>query len=138
MNTELRTNIVELLRETGRAHHEAFAATDGADPDWPIWYADYLMQPFTERLGFDFHRDLAALVDELLREHTRVDVPLTDKSVESSAAWSPSVTLDQACQTSARPACVGLLVVNFIASKSCKLCLQPFNRPSLHVHQTFK
>ena len=42
MNTELRTNLVELLRETGHAHHAAFAATDGADPDWSIWYAEYL------------------------------------------------------------------------------------------------
>ena len=33
--------IAKLLRETGHAHHEAFAATDGADPDWPIWYAEY-------------------------------------------------------------------------------------------------
>ncbi len=40
MNTELRTNLVELLRETGRAHHAAFAATDGADPDWSEYYAD--------------------------------------------------------------------------------------------------
>ena len=56
MNTELRTNVVDLLREAGRAHHEAFAATDGADPDWPIWYADYLMEPFAQRLDFKFHK----------------------------------------------------------------------------------
>ena len=56
MNTELRANLVELFRETGQAHHAAFAATDGADPEWPIWYADYLQEPFTERLGFDFHK----------------------------------------------------------------------------------
>ncbi len=40
MNTELRTNLVDLLRETGHAHHAAFAATDGADPDWSEYYAD--------------------------------------------------------------------------------------------------
>ena len=56
MNTELRANLVDLFRETGRAHRDAFAATDGADSDWPIWYADYLQEPFTERLGFDFHK----------------------------------------------------------------------------------
>jgi glutaredoxin len=42
MNTELRTQLVGLFREAGRAHHEAFAASGGDDPDWPIWYADYL------------------------------------------------------------------------------------------------
>ena len=42
MNIEVRNNLVDLLLEAGRAHHAAFAATDGADPDWSIWYADYL------------------------------------------------------------------------------------------------
>ena len=50
MNTELRTNLVDLFREAGHAHHAAFAATDGADPDWPIWYADYLQEPFVLRI----------------------------------------------------------------------------------------
>jgi len=56
MNTELRTNLVELLRETGRGHHAAYAATDGADPDWSIWYADNLQQPFPEQLHTNFHK----------------------------------------------------------------------------------
>ena len=34
--------LAALFEETGHAHHEAFAATDGADPDWALWYADYL------------------------------------------------------------------------------------------------
>jgi glutaredoxin len=41
--------LAALLKQTGKAHHEAFAATDGEDPDWAIWYADYLhdrLQPF--------------------------------------------------------------------------------------------
>ena len=56
MNTELRTNLVELFREAGRAHHEAFAASDGDDPDWAIWYADYLQGPFAQRLDMNFSR----------------------------------------------------------------------------------
>ena len=31
-----------LLREVGEAHHQAYIETDGADPEWPLWYADYL------------------------------------------------------------------------------------------------
>lgn len=54
MNTEIRDRIAELLSETGRAHHEAFAATDGEDPDWPIWYAQYSRDEFAKRLGMDF------------------------------------------------------------------------------------
>jgi glutaredoxin len=56
VNTELRTNLVDLFREAGHAHHEAFAATDGDDPDWPIWYADYLQEPFAQRLDMNFYK----------------------------------------------------------------------------------
>lgn len=56
MNNELRETLVELFLETGRAHHTAFLATDGADPDWPIWYADYLKEPFVQRLRIDLHK----------------------------------------------------------------------------------
>lgn len=34
--------LAQLLTETGQEHHEAFLDTDGADPEWPLWYADYL------------------------------------------------------------------------------------------------
>ena len=56
MDTELRDNIAELLMQTGHAHHRAFEATDGADPDWPIWYAEYSRDKFAERFGMDFHK----------------------------------------------------------------------------------
>jgi glutaredoxin len=41
--------LAALFRQTGEAHHEAFAETDGEDPEWPIWYAQYLqdrLMPF--------------------------------------------------------------------------------------------
>ena len=31
--------LAALLSEVSDAHHDAFAAVDGADPDWPLWYA---------------------------------------------------------------------------------------------------
>ncbi len=37
----------DLFRETGEAHHQAYIETDGADPEWPLWYAEQLR----ERLG---------------------------------------------------------------------------------------
>ena len=54
MNVELRNDLVDLFRETGRAHHTAFAATDGADPEWPIWYAEHLQTPIGDALGTAF------------------------------------------------------------------------------------
>ncbi|MGI9262769.1 MAG: glutaredoxin family protein, partial [Woeseiaceae bacterium] len=46
----------DLLQETGRAHHKAFETTDGADPDWPIWYADYARDKFAAEIGMEFHK----------------------------------------------------------------------------------
>ncbi len=43
--------LAPLFREAGAAHHQAYLATDGEDPEWPIWYARYLHQPLNERLG---------------------------------------------------------------------------------------
>jgi hypothetical protein len=31
--------LAALLSEVGEAHHQEFAAVDGADPEWPMWYA---------------------------------------------------------------------------------------------------
>ena len=56
MNTELRDSIGELLLDTGHAHHKAFAVTDGADPDWPIWYAEYSRDTFAEQFSMNFSK----------------------------------------------------------------------------------
>lgn len=31
--------LTNLQIETSESHHEALSATEGEDPDWPIWYA---------------------------------------------------------------------------------------------------
>ena len=56
MDSGLRKNMAALMVETGQAHHQAFAAADGADPDWPIWYAEYLQAPLGKLLQTDFTR----------------------------------------------------------------------------------
>ena len=43
--------LAELLREAGRRHHAAFAESDGADPEWALWYAAYLQARLWDRLG---------------------------------------------------------------------------------------
>ncbi len=47
-------DIAKLLRDTAEAHHQAFLAVDGADPEWPLWYADQLVKPLSSLIGFDF------------------------------------------------------------------------------------
>ena len=41
-NEQQTEKLAELLKQTGEAHHEAFAATDGEDADLAIWYANDL------------------------------------------------------------------------------------------------
>ncbi len=36
------TRVRELLRRAGELHHDVYAKLDGDDPDWPIWYAEWL------------------------------------------------------------------------------------------------
>jgi hypothetical protein len=32
-----------LLHQAAETHHQVFAITDGDDPDWATWYADWLV-----------------------------------------------------------------------------------------------
>ena len=57
--------LAQLFREAAMAHHEAYSATDGDDPAWPLWYADFLYDKLTPYLGETMSKD--ALIDELTR-----------------------------------------------------------------------
>ena len=45
--------IAELLHDAGETHHVVFKITDGEDPDWASWYADWLLNlsTFPDELG---------------------------------------------------------------------------------------
>ena len=43
-NENLIEPLAKLFIKTGKAHHQAFIETDGDDPEWPIWYANYLQE----------------------------------------------------------------------------------------------
>ena len=61
-----RLEVARLFQATGQAHHDAFAVTDGDDPDWPEWYAGYLLLlPLSELLGVSLGRE--AIAADLLR-----------------------------------------------------------------------
>lgn len=44
----------DLFREAGEAHHQAYKETDGADAEWPIWYAGYLRERLAKILNAGF------------------------------------------------------------------------------------
>ena len=46
--------LAALFESIGKAHHKAFEATDGADPEWPSWYAEHLKSRLSELLGASF------------------------------------------------------------------------------------
>lgn len=52
--SNLRQKLVDLFRSAGQAHHQAFIETDGDDPEWPLWYANYLLDPLGKELGASF------------------------------------------------------------------------------------
>lgn len=44
-------DLAELLLETGHHHHQAYIESDGADPDWALWYAGYIQARLWDSLG---------------------------------------------------------------------------------------
>ena len=37
------SRVAELLHEAAETHHVVYRITDGDDPDWASWYADWLL-----------------------------------------------------------------------------------------------
>jgi glutaredoxin len=78
MDTELKNNLALLLEQAHESHAQAFANVNGLDPDWPIWYANYLHEPFTRQLGLDVHKSqlIYCLMDaEIEHEALSADRP---------------------------------------------------------------
>jgi hypothetical protein len=66
---QAENSLKAILGDTARAHHDAFAATDGDDPDWPLWYAANLKPLLREFLAAEMTQSrlvhcLVALDDE--------------------------------------------------------------------------
>lgn len=58
---DITTAVAALLRDTARAHHQAYLESDGDDPDWPSWYADRLVEPLAE-VGLTLTRSVIVFV----------------------------------------------------------------------------
>jgi hypothetical protein len=50
---KLEQQLSDLFREAGEAHHEAFVETGGEDPEWPLWYANYVTKKLRELLNVE-------------------------------------------------------------------------------------
>jgi NAD(P)H-hydrate epimerase len=61
-----------LFQEVGHQHHEAFLETDGADPEWPLWYADWLKDRLPPMLGTELTKsELVYLLIHLGKEQAQ-------------------------------------------------------------------
>ena len=43
MSADSTARVADLLHEAAETHHTVFRITDGDDPDWASWYADWLL-----------------------------------------------------------------------------------------------
>ena len=70
--------LATLFREAGAAHHQAFARTNGDDPEWATWYAEFLVPRLAgivdRRLGV---AEMAELLVAWDREQARTMAPET-------------------------------------------------------------
>ena len=72
--------LTDLFSETGQAHHQAFIEADGYDPEWPIWYADYLYDRLLPLLEVDISKSELIYLLVHLSKVQPVDAP--------DASWS--------------------------------------------------
>jgi hypothetical protein len=75
--------LAALLSRTAEAHHQAFITSDGFDPEWPAWYATYMLDNGFRELGQApalTVPELAGLLIQADRQH-RKEAP--------EAAWEP-------------------------------------------------
>ena len=73
-----RKQLSDLFQQAKQAHLQAFKETDGADPEWPLWYAGYLLEPLREILQADLTKsELVYLLVRVDREQ-RESAPHAD------------------------------------------------------------
>ena len=66
---ELIKKVERLFREVESAHHQAFLDSDGVDPEWQLWYAEYLQIKLGKLLKANFSKsELTALIVNVASE----------------------------------------------------------------------
>ena len=113
MNIELQKNLVSVFSETGRAHHAAFEATDGVDPEWPIWYAEHLQAPIADALQTPFTK--SQLV------YCVMDADFERSARAPDSEW-PEFYADQFIERYARSAAPAEDKLALYYSRSCPFC----------------
>jgi hypothetical protein len=72
-----RITLSEIFRAAGKAHHRAFAATQGDDPRWAEWYARDIAPMLSSVLG-----------TELKPDALTADLKTVDAEMRARAPWA--------------------------------------------------
>jgi len=80
--TQRKETIAALLHQTGEDHLATHKETNGDDPDWPIWYADHLLEN-----GFATLLDARLTKSELI--YLLVLVDKQQRSEAPGVPWEP-------------------------------------------------
>jgi len=110
---QLHARLSRLIRDCQRDHRAAFAQTDGNDPDWPLWYAEYLLLPLETALGADFHKS------QLIYALMNADFEHTGRAPESDWADFLASELIEHYAPSTSPATDRL---DLYTAASCPFC----------------
>ena len=85
---DVTAQLETLFQEVGQKHHEAFFETDGVDPEWPLWYADWLLDKLPALLGTGLTKsELVYLLVHLDREppHQAPGMPWSRQYVQEDS-----------------------------------------------------
>ncbi len=75
---QIKLDLTNLFEKTGKAHHQAFIETDGADPEWPSWYTDYLHHDLSKRLNANFSKSELVYLLVLVEKEREIEAPGSD------------------------------------------------------------
>ncbi len=127
MPETLRDELHKLLTEAGQAHHEAFVSTGGKDEDWPIWYADRLLEPLQQLLGVSLSRS------QLI--YCLMDADYEHSAMSPDSPWAEYYTnhLLEHYAPSNTPARDKLALYHFVGCPFCSIAREPIERLGVDV-----
>jgi hypothetical protein len=71
---QLRT----MFQETVNQHHQAYQESGGEDPEWPLWYADYLLADLGKLLNATFTKSELIYLLILVEKQRSLQAPGSD------------------------------------------------------------
>ena len=67
-----------IFQDTVTKHHQAYLENEGEDPEWPLWYADYLMVDLGKMLNATFTRSELIYLLILVEKKRALEAPGAD------------------------------------------------------------